>query len=296
VPKERSQSLSNRTKILFAIIIVVLMVSYGLAMIYPQHPSLATPSPSSFTPSDWMSFIPSNVTYFRFLNVSFLAQYPLLFEDPLILSFSPNLFNITVANVTYGVDLQANNAINVTIIGLNDQSLTFVSNALASANLTSTVYNNVTLYRLEQNPTGVDGPAWVCIVRGVMVLGQGDLLAEQALQSIIDASPATFFNNDQLKVGYLLTWGGEKTFAFSYYQSGDNNYSVDWEMHSATNGSVITDRYSYHFPSAEVLSNKYDDAKKNLFFDAKAVYTSGSFMVGDFSFLQSEVRTALGII
>lgn len=294
VPAKKRNGPSRTALIVIIFVVAIIMISAFAIFLTNQTPTISTPSPSSFTPTNWMSFIPANVAALRFLNMSFLNNYTYIFGTPTILSTDQSPVNLTVYDLTYLVAMQTSTGASINVLGLNTTTYDGISGAFVSSNLTTDSYSNVTLYRLE-NTTTV-GPAWVCFMRGALVLAQGSADAEQALQSVIDATPTSFFSTDSLKVGYLLTVSTGPCIVFSYYLPGSNTLNVDWEMHSAANGSSIIVRDSFHFPTVADLNSNFNAAKSELFYSGATFYTSGSFMIGDTIYPISEMRTVLASI
>ena len=280
--RAKRKGASNKSKIILLALLVILIVSVVAAvLITNQTPILPTPSPSSFTSSAWMSFVPANAQGFEFLNLSFLyASYPSLFTSNLIRTLDQPALNITVQEVNYEVLTTINNE-GVYAYSIDSTDLSNIAGSLATANLTYDVYNNVTLYQI--NATG--NMVWACIVHGGLVLtNDSSSISELALQSVVDSTQTSFFNNDSLKSGYLLDWEGTSTFAFSYEQSGTNTYNLNWAMLSLTSTSVVNERITLNFPSSSVVSSEFNTAKSNLFPSGTSIYTSGSFLVGDYGF------------
>ncbi|MBM5804617.1 MAG: hypothetical protein FJZ49_00860 [Candidatus Verstraetearchaeota archaeon] len=284
---------SNRMKVLMLLLIGILVLSYVAIFIVPQSNYVTPPSPSSFEPHPWMSLIPAGVEGFRFLNMTQLSKYPNLFLDPVLLSIAEIGFNISVSEVTYGLDMQTKNNTVVSIIAEDKAESDRIAMALEGSNLTTAVYNNVTLYRLNIGPITNQGGAWICVYNQSVILSEGDILALEAIESVIDAPSNPFFSDDTFKVGYLTASLGEEQFAFSFFKSGDNTLKVDWEMRSATNSSGIMVRYLLYFPVSSDVDLKYQDVITSVLAKAGSVHKSDNVIFGDFSYSSSDIRAVL---
>jgi len=284
---------SNRMKVLMLLLIGILVVSYVAIFIVPQSNYVSPPSPSSFKPQPWMLSIPAGVEGFRFLNMTQLSKYPNLFLDPVLLSIAELGLNISVSETIYGLDMQTKNNTVVSIIAEDKAESDRIAMALEGSNLTTAVYNNVTMYRLNIGPITHQGGALICVYNESVVLSEGDTLALEAIKSVIDAPSNPFFSNDTFKVGYLTTSLGEWQFAFSFFRSGDNTLNVSWEMRSATNSSGIALRYLLYFPVSSDVSLKYQDVTTSVLTNAKTIHRSDNVIFGDFSYTASDVRAVL---
>lgn len=233
--------------------------------------------------------IPSQIEGFRYLNITSLSSYPNLFSGGTILSIPDINLNISLSDVTYGLDMLMGDDMIVSVIALNPSIRDDVSSALNASSLESTTYRNVTLYLLPLSPITMQDSAWICLHRGALILSEGK--KTDGIKLIIDSDSNPFFNNDSIKIGYLLSSLGEDQLSFSYFRSGNNSYNVDWEMRSVKSG--LTVRYLLHFPSSSDLDSKYSDLVKNIFAKSKSVYRSDYFIFGDFSYSPSEIRSVL---
>jgi hypothetical protein len=288
MPQKKKQGPSRKLQIAIIFISVILVFSYVIVIFSPYLNS-QLPSPLTFAAEEWMSFVPPQTAWFRYLNISTLQGFPLLFSTPVVLSIQDPAMNISFSDVTYGVDLQTSDGTGVNVIAMNSSSLAKYSSILASGNLTSSVYDNVTLYKLAQDPLNMSVGAWICVSPKAVILSGGDTSALSAIKSVLDASSNTFFENDSFKVAYQLTTGGKDYLIFTYYESGNNSYNVDWEMRSASNGSTIAVRNTFHFPTTDALNSNYNNLK-TLLPTAKDTYTVEKFAVFDFSYPQGEIR------
>ena len=270
-----------------AIVAVLIAVAVVWTIMNPT-PSLPTPSASSFTPADWMSFIPANAAAFSYLNTSFLsAQFPTLFPGLVMPLYQPAV-NLTTQNVSYSV-LMDLSPTNVYAYSIDSADLSNLANTLAAANLTKDTYENVTLYQV--NATG--RIMWACVAHGGFILADSsNSSGESALESVIDATSSSFFNNDSLKSAYLLTWEGTQTCTFTYQEAIANTYNISWFMVSLTDGSSIYSRTTCNLPSNSVAVSQYDHVESGLLAGNK-IYTSGSFLVGDCTYTQSQMSNAL---
>lgn len=289
MPQKKRQGPSRKLQIAIIFISVILVFSYVIVIFSPYINAPQLPSPSTFTPEEWMSFVPPQTAWFRYLNISTLQGFPILFSSTVLLSIQDPAMNISISDVIYGVDLQTNNGTGVNIIAMNSSSLAKYSSILASGNLTSSVYDNVTLYRLAQDPLNTSVGAWICVSPKAVILSGGGASALGALESVLDASSNAFFTNDSFKVGYQLTTGGKDYLIFTYYEAGNNSYNVDWEMRSAFNGSTIAVKNIFHFPTIDALNSNYTNLK-TLLTTAKDTYTVDKFAVFDFSYSQGDIR------
>ena len=291
--KSSNKTPSNRMKVLMLLLIGILIISYVAVFIVPQSNYVTPPSPSSFKPEPWMLSIPAGVDGFRFLNMTQLVNYPNLFPDPVLLSIAELGLNISVSDTIYGLDMQTKNNTVVSIIAMNKTESDRIATALEGSNLTTVLSNNVTLYRLNIGPITHQGMAWICVHNEAVILSEGDDLALEVIESVIDAPSNPFFSNDTFKVGYLTTSLGEGQFAFSYTESGENTLNVSWEMRSATNSSGIALRYLLYFPISGDVGVEYPDVVKSVLANAGSVHVSDNVIFGDFSYLSSDIRAVL---
>ncbi|MDH5810677.1 MAG: hypothetical protein QXP73_00970 [Candidatus Methanomethylicaceae archaeon] len=286
---KRKSGPSKITKAFIPLIILILVLSYVAYFFSFSSNYVAPPSPSSFKQSEWMSMIPSQIEGFRYLNITSLSSYPNLFSGGTILSIPDINLNISLSDVTYGLDMLIGEDMIVSVIALNPSIRDEVSSALNASSLESTTYRNVTLYLLPLSPITMQDSAWICLHQGALILSEGK--KTDGIKLIIDSDSSPFFNNDSIKIGYLLSSLGEDQLSFSYFRSGNNSYNVDWEMRSVKSG--LTVRYLLHFPSSSDLDSKYSDLVKNIFAKSKSVYRSDYFIFGDFSYSPSEIRSVL---
>lgn len=270
-------------------VILILIFSYGSYFFLLDRNYVPPPSPSSFIEADWMSLIPSQIEGFRYLNITQLSSYPDLFSSEIILMLPEVNMNISLSDVTYGLDMLIDDYTIVNVIALNPQAQEKALIALNGSSLNKTSYKDVTLYLLPSSPVTQQGPAWLCFYRGAIILSEGE--KTDAIRLLIDSSLSPLFANDTIKVGYLLTSLGEDQLSFSFYRSGNNTYNVDWEMRSVRTG--INVRYLLHFPSTSDLELKYPDAVKTVFSKSKNIYKSDHFIFGDFSYSPSDIRAVL---
>lgn len=283
---------SNKMRVLMLLLIFILVISYVAVLIIPQSNYISPPSPSSFKPEPWMSSIPADVEEFRFLNLTQLVRYPNLFTDSVLLSIPELSLNTSVYDAIYGLDMLTKNNITVNIIAMNKSESDRIAIILSEGNLTTAIYKNVTIYRLNSAPITLQGGSWICIHNEAIILSEGNDLALESIEKVIDAPSNPFFRNDTFAVGYLMASLGEGQFIFSYAKSGDNTLNVDWEMRSAANISGIEVRYLLHFPVSSDVGLKYQEAKSVLS-QAKTVYKSDNAIIGDFSYASSDIRAVL---
>ncbi|MGA2572766.1 MAG: hypothetical protein ABSF36_01000 [Candidatus Methanomethylicaceae archaeon] len=292
MPQKKRQGPSRKLQIGIIFIAFILVFSYVIVIFSPYLNTRQLPSPSTFTSEEWMSFVPSQTYLFRYLNISVLQDFPLLFQSSVLFSIQDPAMNISISDVTYDVDLETSNGTGVSIMAMNSSSLSNYSFILAGGNLNSSVYDNVTLYRLAQDPFNGSAGAWICVSPKAVILSSGDAPALSALKSVLDTSSNAFFTNDEFKVGYQLTTGGKDYLLFTYSEAGNNSYNVDWEMRSAFNGSTIGVTYIFHFPTTAVLNGNYANLK-TLLTTATSTYSIDKFGVFDFSYSQGDIRYAI---
>lgn len=285
--RKRQTGPSKKTKILIPLIIFVLVLSYAAYFFSSNY--VIPPSPSSFKQTSWMALIPSQVEGFRYLNITALSSYPNLFSSEIILSIPDINLNISLNDVTYGLDMLIDEDTVISVIALKQSLKEGVSALLDKSYLDKTSYKNVTLYFLPQSPITMQGSAWICFYGGAIILSEGE--KTDPIKLVIDSSLDPFFGSDAIKIGYLFSSLGEDQLSFSYFRSGNNSYNVDWEMRSVKSG--LTVRYLLHFPSSSDLNSKYSDVVKNIFAKSNTVYKSDQFIFGDFSYPPSEIRSVL---
>ncbi len=284
---KRKTGPSKITRVFIPLIILILVLSY-IGYFFSSN-YVTPPSPSSFKQAEWMSFIPSQIEGFRYLNITSLSLYPNLFSSNTILSIPLVNLNISISDVKYGLDMLIGEDMIVSIIALNSSIQNEISSLLNASSLEKTEYKNVTLYLLPVSPITMQDSAWICLYKGALIISEGK--KTDAMGLVIDSDSNPFFVNDTLKIGYLLSSLGEDQLSFSYFKSGENSYNVDWEMRSIKAG--LTVRYLLHFPATSDLDAKYSDVVKNIFSKSKSVYKSDHFIFGDFSYSPSEIRSVL---
>jgi hypothetical protein len=242
---------------------------------------------------EWMQFIPTDVDGFRFTNISTLAPINGLFQSNNLLNLTTLGMNITIHDARYRLDIQSSNGSIITIITVSQTCAEAVSSALENSSYLFYEYHNNTIYVIPPDSgTEADG-LWICVNRGAIVMCSDDDYAFAALKSVVDANSAVFFNNDALKIAYLMTSKGKENFAFSYYTGGTNTYNIDWLMGGVCNSTQLDMRLSYHFKTPEDLNNKYGNFTKTVLSESSAVYTSGNFIIADFTFAYSAVNQVL---
>lgn len=278
------------------LLLVILVLSSVLVVFnffIPQN-QLAQPSPSSFSPKEWMQFLPANIEAFRFLNMSVLAPIDGLFQSEVLLNLTTLGMNITIYDAAYGIDLQDKNGSIVNIMSVTPAKAEAVSLALANSSHARVSYHDTLLYIVPPAVANETREYWVCVNRGAVLMSTGSDLAFDALKSVIDANSTSFFHNDTFKIAYLLTSKGKDNFMFTYYTAGGNNtYNVDWLMGSATNTTQLDVRLSYHFQTPEDLSRSYGNFTGTFFTSANAIYTSVNFLIGDYAYAYSNIRNVV---
>lgn len=287
---------SRGMKLGIFLLLLILVLSSVLVIFNMWTPRnyIAQPSPSDFAPKEWMQFIPSNIQGFRFLNMSSLSKIANLFQSDLLLNLTTLGMNITIHDVRYGLDMQNDNGSIINIMAVGPALAEAVSSALSNSSHVRHDYHGTTLYAVPPNASeGTEG-YWICVNRGAIVICEGGDLAFAALKSVVDADTSTFFSTNDLKVAYMITSRGRDNFIFTYYTAGGNNtYNVDWLMGGASNSTNLDIRISYHFQTQADLERNYGDFTSSILSDAKAVYTSVTFLIGDFSYAQSKIRDVL---
>ena len=292
---------SKGMKLAIILLLVVLVLSSILVIFnswIPQN-QLPQPSPSAFTPKEWMQFIPVNIEGFRFMNMSTLAPIDGLFTSTILLNLTSLGTNVTIYDVKYSLQMQNVNGNVVNITAVNHTFAEAVSLALENSSYVRLGYHNNTLYAIPHDTaTGTEG-YWICVNRDAIVVCSGTTdLAFTALKSVVDANASTFFSSDALKIAYLMTSKGKENFVFSYYTvgGGGNTYKVDWYMGGASNSTKLDVRVLFHFQTQDDLNRNYKNFTSVILSDANTVYTSVTFIIGDFSYTQSNIRNVLLII
>ncbi len=295
MPKKKAGASRGMRLAIFILLAVLVLSSILVVFNYwiPKN-QLAQPSPSSFTPKEWMQYIPKNAEAFRFMNMSVLAPIGGLFQSSVLLNLTTMNMNITIYDVMYGLDIQLSNDSVVNIMAINQSFAEAISLVLANSSHLPFSYRNSTIYAIPPNATTETEGFWICINRGAIVTCSGGDLAFAAVKSIVDANADSFFGNDTLKIAYLLTSKGKDNFMFTYYTAGGNNtYNVDWLMGSATNTTQLDVRLSYHFQTPEDLGRSYGNFTGTFFTSANAIYTSVNFLIGDYAYAYSNIRNVV---
>lgn len=280
---------------IFLLLIVLVLSSVLVIFNYwvPQN-QLPQPSPSAFAPTEWMNFLPAEITGFRFYNMSTLARIGGLFQNPVILNLTALAMNITIYDVRYSLDIQDSNGSVINVMGINQTYAEAVSSVLANSSHERHEYHGTTIYVVPKVGQNETAPYWVCIDRGAIIVSSGLDPDYAALKSVVDATATTFFSNDTLKIGYLMTSRTKDNFVFTYYTAGVNNtYDIDWLMGGASNSTQLDVRVSYHFQTPQDLNNNYGNFTKTFLSDARAVYTSVNFIIGDYAYAQSNIGQVL---
>jgi hypothetical protein len=279
------------------ILLLVVLVLSSVLVIFnygtPQN-QIAQPSPSAFVPKEWMQFIPANIEGFRFMNMSTLSQISGLFSSTILLNLTTLGMNITTYDVKYGLDMQNVNGSVVNIMVVNQTLADAVSFALENSSHVRLEYHNNTLYAVPPDAATETEGYWICVNRGAIVMCSGADLAFAALKSVVDANVSTFFNNDTLKIAYMITSNSKENFVFTYYTAGGNNtYNVDWLMGGVSNSTNLNVRVSYHFQTQGDLNSNYGNFTSVILSEASKIYTSGTLIIGDFTYAQSALRQVL---
>jgi len=285
---------SRGMRLAIFLLLAVLVLSSVLVIFNFWIPKnqLAQPSASSFSPTEWMQYIPDKADAFRFMNISVLAPISGLFISSVLHNITDLNINITIYDVRYGLDIQLPDDRVVNIMAVNQSYANFVSTALANSSHLPFSYHNSTIYAIP--PENETEGYWICVNRGAIIMCSGGDLAFAAVKSIVDANSSSFFSNDTMKVAYLLTSKAADNFMFTYYTAGGNNtYNVDWLMGSATNTTQLDVRVSYHFQTPEDLGRSYGNFTQTFFTNAKAVYTSINYLIGDYAYAYSNIRNVV---
>lgn len=289
---------SKGMKLAIVLLLVVLVLSSILIIFnywIPQN-QLPQPSPSTFTPKEWMQFLPVNVEYFSYMNMSTLLPIEGLFSSTILFNLTTLGINITIYDITYHLVMQTSDGSIVKIMAVNQTYAEAVSLALENSSLVPLEYHNSTLYAIPPDlATEVD---WICVNRGAIVMSSGGDLALTAIKTVVDADVTTFFGNDTLKVAFIMTSKSKENFIFTYYKAVANNtYNVDWLMGGASNSTQLDVRVSYHFQTPEDLNRGYQNiTKTTIFSQANTVYTSITFMIGDFTYAHSKIGEVLSLL
>jgi hypothetical protein len=275
-------------------IIAILILSYGFSLL-ASNSGPAVPQPSSFVAASWMSIVPQDVLVLRYWDIPDLASTATLFPTPVILSIANPGLNLTVGAISYEVFMELNSTAGVNAYALNSTTLTAFGTSLENSNLTTSTFGNVTFYKLQQNLSSGATETWVCVTKGMFIIAQGNGTAVPALESVVAATPETFFSTDQLKVAYLLSNNSGPNIYFSYLNPGTNSFNITWAMNGITNGTSLDVRTIFNFPSASVMNNQYNNVKKNLLSEDTSLNTVNSYAViyGDINYPYSEITSLL---
>ncbi len=284
---------SAKTKIFMILVLVILVASVGGVLLNRQDNRIVAPPASDFSAKGWMSLVPADVTGFRFLNLTEIANYPGVFGSTSLLNITEVGVELSITDASFGLDMATRNGSLINVIGLTDASAQNVSAALQAGNLTTSAYDGVMMYRLSSAPVAGGGGAWICVYNSVLILCEGEDIALEGIKSVIDAAESPFFSSDALKVGYLLSVNGREVLAFTYYEAGGDPYNVDWEMRGVSNSSGLAVRDVLYFPSSSDLESNKKEIMQSLYARAGAVYLSENFMIGAFLYPYSEIRAVL---
>jgi len=276
-PKRRKPRFTKRSIVTIAIIAVFL--SYAAYVLWTERGTIATPSPSSFSHEAWMSFVAPGALWFRLMNVPELNGFSGLFLSNILLSVADANLNITVSDAVYGLEVETSDYSAISVIAVNATTLYNVNRMLSNSNLTSTVYNGVTIFRINPYVSTSAKFAYVMVYNGAVVYCEGNETVLQDVEAIVDASGNDFFSSDQYKVGYMLARRGDPLLAFSYIGFVENDQKIKWAMISASGASDITRWEIFNFASeADVASQK--DAVIQNYLAGREVYTSSNFILG----------------
>jgi hypothetical protein len=241
-----------------------------------------------------MQFLPANIEGFRFMNISTLSKIDGLFQNTILLNLTTLGINVTIYDIKYGLDMQNVNGSVINIMAVNQTLAEAVSLALDNSSHVRLEYHNNTLYAVPPDAATEAEGYWICVNRGAIVMCEGGDLAFAALKLVVDANVSTFFNNDTLKIAYLMTSKDKDNFVFTYYTAGGGStYNVDWLMGGASNATNLDVRVSYHFQTLADLNNNYGNFTSVILSKASKIYTSGTFIIGDFTYAQSALRQVL---
>jgi hypothetical protein len=291
VPAKR-KGFSAKEKIIIPLMVFLFILLYVFVLYNPQN-RISPPSASSFKSQPWMSFIPKNVEDFRFLDTTQLVEFPNLFSDSILLSIKEVKLNVSVTDAIYGLDIETENNIIVNIIALNRTYFEEVKRTFETSNLTSIIYDKITLYKLKTAPISMQGEAWVSFFDDAIILCEGNITAQEEIKSVYNAASNSFFANDTFKIGYLIASLSENQFIFSFYQSGNNSLNVLWEMRSASNTTDITVREAFYFASSKDLDSKYQEVLNDIFKKSKRTWVSDNFIVGESTYPISDIRAVM---
>jgi hypothetical protein len=276
--------------IIATLLIIVIAVSILIKINFGSNIyQIAQPSASSFQNTEWMQYIPINVTAFRFLNISALAISG-FFNSSLLLDLKQLNMNVTPYDIRYGIEIYTSNGSFIHVMAVNESYANLIATTLANQSLLRREYNDIIIYHLTTHPINKEGGSWFCIDRGAIIFSgdkDTDLLG---IMTIIDANVTSFFSSDSLKIEYLLTSNSQENIIFSYYAWNANSNNIDSEMRSATNYIQLLEvRTSYHFQTKQDFDNGYNDFITQILSSANSIYVSSPFLISLYYYQQDRL-------
>ena len=176
---------------------------------------------------------------------------------------------------------------------LNQSYADYLITAFQNNSLLYIIYHNVSIYHLSIHPTTGEAGAWICVDREAIVFSgtnDNDLIG---IKKVINANYTSFFNNEALKIGYLLTSNNKENFIFSYYAWTTNDNNVDWEMRSASNPALPEVRTSFHFQTQADLDKSSSYFIANILSSAKSIVVSPTFLIGTYEYHQNQINNLI---
>jgi len=298
LPSKKQHASKKTVAIIIVSVIVLIVVSSLVALNFGSNVyRIASPPASSFQTQEWMQYLPSDVTAFRFLNISALTMVSGLFNSSTLMNLDSINMSLTPYDIRYGVEIYSSNGSFIHVMALNESFINYIASSLANQSLLHITYHDVQVYYLSAQPTSGDGGSWLCINKGAIIFSGSKNADLQCVMKVIDANDTTFFNSDVLKIGYLLTSNGKNSLIFSYYAWDANSNNVDIEMRSASNSTPFLDvRTSYHFQTQQDFDLGYDYFLTQILSSARSIFVSPTFLIGQYYYNQDRINSLVSAL
>jgi hypothetical protein len=276
---------SNAMKALIVLMLSILILSIAYVLI-PKTNIIPSPSPSSFREQVWMETIPSGAEYFRFINVSALINVQGLFVSDDLLSLSDIGRNISISDVEYLVRIYPKNNTLSLFIALNHSFQNEIQAEFDENGIDYSSYKNYRIYNIT-SPLLSGNFSWLCFADEGLIYSDGGDQGLFSIMSVLDSSSYPFFNNDQLKISYLLASKNDKYFFFEFL-TGENQLNIEWKMKSAYNSTLIQVNEDYHFVNQTVLETNIAQLE-DLLPENNGIFLSENNVIVYYSWPQSDL-------
>ncbi|MGA8857529.1 MAG: hypothetical protein WB643_10235 [Candidatus Bathyarchaeia archaeon] len=260
--------------------------------------------------ADWMKFVPQNAQYVSFVNYQAALTTSgnvFLFGSQAIFQFYQLNVNVPPQSITFDLDVQLpqagsnSAAVTVSVIGLRNDTLSFLINELAKTNTTGSQYDGYPAYNLlvvssvaaQQKLIS----AYVAIVSGALVLSIDPNSAKYGVKTILDkyvSSTPTLFDNSDVRRGVYASGAAGTSyialFVGTFSSQFNNTRMIVKSVIQNTNGISVT--RSVLFPSSDFAMSEIGHAH-NVYRNADSYRILDDWLVISYSYSIDKLRGEL---